>query len=306
MIDHHAPFLFAVCLYLMTPSLSLHGQIQDLDIQGHRGCRGLLPENTIPGFLHALELGVTTLELDVVISKDRQVVVSHEPWMHHQICSHPDGSPVKAADKSRTNIYSLTALEAKTYDCGKRRHPNYPGQQTIAISKPLLTEVFTAVEIHCADHERPMPHFNIEIKSYPGWYDSYCPQPPESVRIVLETIAGAEQLPICVLQSFDFEVLREIKKQNQSIPVSMLVSRPSSFRRHIRSLGFYPEVYSPSYKFLSKRRIRKAQEQGIQVIPWTINSEKHMRKLIRRGVNGIITDYPDIAMRLKQELLANK
>ena len=114
------------------------------DVQGHRGARGLLPENSIPGFKRALELGVTTLEMDVVIAADSTVVVSHEPWMSQVICRRPDGSPVEAADEF--NLHRMTYEEIRLFDCGSRGHPLFPRQTKMPVTKPRLSDVIDAAE----------------------------------------------------------------------------------------------------------------------------------------------------------------
>ena len=104
------------------------------DIEGHRGCRGLMPENTIPAMYKAIDLGVTTLEMDAVITKDREVVVSHEPFFNHEITTKPDGTEVKESEERNLNIYHMTYEEVKQFDVGKKNHPRFPRQQKMAVT----------------------------------------------------------------------------------------------------------------------------------------------------------------------------
>src|SRR6185436_12863608 len=111
------------------------------DKQGHRGCRGLFPENTIPAMKNALDLGVTTLEMDAVITKDKQVVLSHEPWFGEEITTKPDGTYMGNREERKFNIYWMTYEDVKTFDVGMKPHPRFPRQKKMKVVKPLLTDV---------------------------------------------------------------------------------------------------------------------------------------------------------------------
>src|SRR5688572_27304061 len=114
--------------------------VGEFDKQGHRGCRGLMPENTIPAMIHALDLGVTTLEMDVVITKDKKVILSHEPWFGQEITTKPDGSFMKDREERKFNIYWMNYEETKAFDVGMKPHPRFPKQQKIKVTKPLLAD----------------------------------------------------------------------------------------------------------------------------------------------------------------------
>ena len=122
-----------------------------LDIQGHRGARGLLPENTIPAFLKALEYNVTTLELDLAVTADGQLIVSHEPWMNHSICTDSVGGTIDEEAERSFNIYQMAYKEVKRFDCGSMANPLFPDQRPLNVSKPLLTDVFDAVAAQTSD-----------------------------------------------------------------------------------------------------------------------------------------------------------
>src|ERR1035437_7559361 len=136
-----------------------------IDIQGHRGARGLFPENTLTSFIEAVKLGVDTLEMDVVISLDWQVVVSHEAWMNEAFCNCPDGKEVEANSKDKYNLYKITYSEIATYDCGIRGNKEFPLQKKIAAHKPLLSEVITKIDAYTKENKLPAIKYNIEIKS---------------------------------------------------------------------------------------------------------------------------------------------
>ena len=135
--------------------------IIDFDLQGHRGARGLLPENSIPSFLMASDFGVDTIEMDVVVAADSQVVVSHDPRMSAEICSHPDGTPVTEEDEQALTLFTMTYEQIAAFDCGLRGNQRFPDQEPLSVQKPLLLDALRAIEAHS---EVPL-HYNIEIKS---------------------------------------------------------------------------------------------------------------------------------------------
>lgn len=174
-----------------------------LDLQGHRGARGHLPENTIPSFLLALDQGATTLELDVVVSADRQVVVSHEPWFEADISSLPSGEPVSEATEATHNLFALTYEEIARYDVGRRGNHRFPDQRPLPAHKPRLGEVFALADAHAAERGDPPPRYNVEIKSREAWDGVYTPPVEEFAALVVEAIGRAGVGPRSTVQSFD-------------------------------------------------------------------------------------------------------
>nr|MDQ3102063.1 glycerophosphodiester phosphodiesterase [Bacteroidota bacterium] len=132
------------------------------DIHGHRGSRGTLPENSIPGFLRAIEVGCDFVELDVVLTKDVQVVISHEPWMEPSLCSTPDGKRIGTDQGKQHNIYEMTLAEVQRYDCGSIPQPRFPEQEQMSAFKPSLRELVEAADDHALLSGMASPSFNIE------------------------------------------------------------------------------------------------------------------------------------------------
>ncbi len=280
--------------------LSTHWSVaQTLDIQGHRGARGLLPENTIPAFLRALDEGVTTLELDVVITKDKKVVISHEPYMSGSICTKPDGNAVAGKESQNFNIYEMTYEEVKGFDCGSRGNTRFPEQQKMSAVKPLLTDMIDAVEAYLAKNNLPKVGYNIELKSSPSRDGVYHPQVNEFSDIVQNTIADKLPASRYTIQCFDFRVLQYFHKTYPDVSLVALVENRKGVKANIESLGFTPQVYSPNFKLIGKKDIDYCHEQGMKVVPWTVNTVKDMNQLVEKGVDGIITDYPDRAKALR-------
>ena len=271
-----------------------------LDLQGHRGARGLLPENSIPAFLKALELGVTTLEMDAVISQDLQVVVSHEPWFNGHICNQPSGSPVPVDEDRSFNLFELPYHEIARFDCGSRGNPAFPRQEKMRTSKPLLSAVIDAAEAYADTHGLPPVLYNIETKSSPARDGIYHPDPETFTRLLYEVISEKEIVDRATIQSFDPRTLRVARSLNPELSLALLVANHDQldFEGHVERLGFTPAIYSPHYELVDRTLVEAAHEKDMLIIPWTVNTMEEMRNLVELGVDGLITDYPDIGVSL--------
>jgi glycerophosphoryl diester phosphodiesterase len=274
---------------------------RNFDWQGHRGARGLAPENTIPAFLKALEFPVKTLELDVVISKDSQVVLSHEPWMSAAICLKPDDTPIDEEEERQFNIFQLTWAEIQEFDCGSLRNERFPEQEPMAVNKPLLRDVAATVRAHCKANDREMPFYNIEIKSQPEWDNEFTPEPMEFARLLIDELKAIGIKDRTCIQSFDVRALQAAKEIDPDIVLALLVGNADGFEANVEALGFAPDVYSPNYALVTANLLEKAHEEGMEVIPWTVNDVETMQALIRLNVDGIITDYPNLIAEVEKE-----
>lgn len=273
-------------------------QSQEIDIQGHRGSRGLLPENTIPAFLRAIDEGVTTLELDVVITKDKRVVVSHEPYMSSSICTKPDGTPVTKEESRKSNIYQMTYAEVEKFDCGSRGNVRFPEQQKMKVSKPLLKDLIISVEKYVRENNLPKPKYNIEIKSSEKGDEIYHPGVVEFSTLVHTLVTNLLPKESFTIQSFDFRVLKHWHTAFPEISLVALIENSRGVEANLGQLGFIPEVYSPYHILLNRKSVKLCHKKGMKVVPWTVNKRRVMKKLIKMGVDGIITDYPNRAKGL--------
>ncbi|MBI1193236.1 MAG: glycerophosphodiester phosphodiesterase [Bacteroidetes bacterium] len=279
------------------------------EIQGHRGCRGLMPENTLPAFLHAMELGITVLELDVVISADGQVVVSHEPWINPEICrigsgpvaQEPTGATeLQAEDSERGKALHfgvLTYADIVRYDCGSQPHPRFPGQKTQPTVKPLLRDLLLQTEARARETGQPVA-YNIELKSRPEWDGLEQPGPETALPLLLAVMKESGVWTRWHLQSFDYRVLRLARALEPSLPLVQLVEENPVMALELKRLGFEPAVYSPWFKLVTPAMVKSAHKRGIRVIPWTVNEPADMLRMREMGVDGLITDYPDRALAL--------
>jgi glycerophosphoryl diester phosphodiesterase len=284
-------------------SLSASAQhIPKFDVQGHRGARGLRPENTIPAFLLALDSGVTTLELDVVITKDKQVVVSHEPWMSPSICLDPSGNTISEKTEKKYNIYQMNYADVKEFDCGSKGNEKFPEQQKMKTIKPLLSDVIIAVDVHTKNYTQYEVDYNIEIKSSPEGDGKFHPLVQEYSDIVYKLLDQYLPLERIVIQSFDPRVLKYWHNTYPEVRLALLVENLKSVEANLNELGFAPSIYSPYYKLLSKEKVDDLHRRKIRVIPWTVNEVSEMLSIKGMGADGFITDYPDRARKIKYTL----
>lgn len=256
-------------------------------VHGHRGARALRPENTLPAFEYAIAQGVDALELDMAVTKDNVLVISHDPLLHPPVCSGPVPEAV---------IHTLTLTQVREWDCGKVQNPAFPRQQTVPGTRmPTLDEVFAL-----APQGKFL--FNIETKSFPD-HPELTPPPAEFVRLVLAEVRKHHLESRVILQSFDFRTLHEMKKIAPEIALSALYSGDSKdFTAIAREAG--AGIVSPEFHLMTPQQVRAAHAAGLQVVPWTADTTEDWDRLIAAGVDAIITDDPagllEYLGRLKQ------
>jgi glycerophosphoryl diester phosphodiesterase len=264
------------------------------DLQGHRGARGLAPENTLQAFAAALAIGVTTLELDTGVTKDGVVVVHHDRRLNPDIARKPDGTWVEAPAPL---IHELTFEELRRYDVGRLR----PGSKLAAefteqrpvdgARVPRLAEVFELV----AKAGNTVVRFNIETK--------LTPQAPEETlvpeafaRAVIAEIRKAGLEARTSIQSFDWRTLKVVEREAPAIATVYLTGRKrdaGSQPKAVHAAG--GRIWSPSQAEMDSAAVVEARALGLQVIPWTVNEPAAIERVLDLGVDGLITDYPDRA-----------
>lgn len=273
----------------------------EVEIQGHRGARGLMPENTIPSFLEALKIGAHTLELDLAVTKDKELLISHEPYMKSSYCLDPEGNEISQETERANNIYQMTYQEVQSFDCGTKINKGFPDQQKFKVNKPLFKDLVQAVNVYLEDKKEQKVKYNIEIKSIPKEDNVFHPAPPEYSDLVYNFIQENLDPNWLNVQSFDFRILQYFHEKYPEIELAVLIGNQKSIEANLNELGFKPEIYSCHYKLLSKEKVEFLHKQGMKVIPWTINETDDMKKVIAMGVDGIITDYPDRAIQITKK-----
>jgi glycerophosphoryl diester phosphodiesterase len=246
-----------------------------VQVHGHRGARAMRPENTLPAFEYAIAQGVDALELDMAVTRDNVIVVSHDPILHPPVCSGP---------RDRAVIHELTLAEVKQWDCGAKQNPGFEKQQTVPGTRmPTLDEVFDLAP-------KGTFLFNIETKSFPD-HPELTPPPAEFVRLVLRIIRKHHLEQRVILQSFDFRTLHAMKEQAPEIALSALYEgSPKDFVAIGKESG--AGTISPAFALVTPEQVQAAHAAGLKVLPWTANRPADWARLVDAGVDGIISDDP--------------
>jgi len=290
---HYPRILLLLVVYLNFLTAMFSQLTNKIEIQGHRGCRGHFPENTIAACVEGLRMGASTLEIDVVISKDNQVIVSHEPYFSHLISTHPTGLVITKDNEKSFNIYQMNVSEVQKFDVGQKVHPDFPTQQPSPAFKPTLQQLADGVREAEKHFNLPEVRWNIEIKRNPAFDEVTHPDPETFVRLVVEATKNAGLLEKCNFQSFDPQILRILKESFPQTTLAFLVHTHKLPDEHFTELGFVPHIYSPHYSLISQNVVKTCHQKGVKVIPWTVNEMDAIREMIEYDVDGIISDYPD-------------
>lgn len=257
-----------------------------------------MPENTVPAMQTALTLGVTTLEMDTHISKDGQVLLSHDPHINPEHELLPDGSELAASDAEKLVLYQLDYSDIRKFDVGSKFYDRFPEQQLMELHKPLLSEVIDSTQAYLKAHQQSQVFYNIETKTKPETDGQHHPAPEEFVQRLMEVIEEKEITPWVIIQSFDVRTLQVLQASYPEVKTSLLVENENSLEQNLAKLGFTPTIYSPDYTLVTPALVEATHQQGIKLIPWTINELDKMRQLKRMGVDGIISDYPNLFHKL--------
>jgi glycerophosphoryl diester phosphodiesterase len=270
------------------------------EIQAHRGARAFFPENTVQAFCHAASLGVRVLELDLVVSKDHEIVVSHDPWLSAPLCSDAQGVPLSEP----CTIYDMLYADIATFDCGWP-HPSFPQQARVVSCKPLLSAVFRVVDAFMAHAGLGCSMiYNLEIKSWPDKDGLFHPPPAHYAELVVQLVEAAGLSSRVRIQSFDERVIREAWKLNPQLCYGLLIDHRNrnngagDIDRLLAMLGFIPAYLNPHLSLVDRELTDLLHERGIRMIPWTVNAPEEMLAMQQIGADGIITDYPERAIAL--------
>ncbi len=303
--------------------LTTTATVSAFEVQGHRGARGLLPENTLPAFVRALKIGVNTLELDIAMTRDKVVVVSHDSQLNPALTRGPDGQWLSGGTPL---IRDLSAAELARYDVGRlnpdsRYARRFQYQDAVDGARiPSLLEVFDLVK----QSGNEQVHFNIETKINPNKPELTWPA-KELVEAVLKVVHKADMMDRVILQSFDWSTLQFAQTLAPEIPTSYLSVEQNwrdnikrghdgaspwtanhdiddyqgSLPRMIKAAG--GSIWSAYHKDVDTQKVAEAHALGLKVIIWTVNDSRRATQLMDMGVDGIISDYPDMIRKLMKE-----
>lgn len=258
-------------------------------IHGHRGCRGLYPENTIKAFQHAIDLGVHAIELDLVVSGENALIIAHDPWIDPLLSESIDGNVITP---NSHNIYQLSNHDIKQYKVGVLPHPDFPLQRSLSTTMPTFQEVIDVIGLSDSFF------YNIEIKSDPQWYDKFQPQPDHLAQLLVNFIKENNLSKHCMVQCFDKNFLECFYLLDNEIRLGYLTENYRDHLGALDNLSFTPTYYNPNFESVSEELVNKLHERGILITPWTVNEVEDMRIMMNYQVDGLITDYPDRAIDL--------
>lgn len=283
--------IFAACA--TTKQSSIPANYPSFYKEGHRGTRGLMPENTIPAMEKGIEMGANVVEVDVYLTKDGKVLIAHDPYVNVTHSLYEDGTEINKADAKKYVWHQMNYADIRKFDVGSKSYPAFPQQQKIKTYMPLLGELIDSVEAFATTHNLPKPIYNIELKTSPK-YDTlqYNGSPAEVVNAVLEEVNKRNIGNRYYIQSFDVRPLQIVHQQHPAITIGYLTDG-KNLDSNLKSLGFLPHIYSPHFSLVTKAMADVCHQKGMKLVPWTVNDKEKMRSLIADGVDGIITDYPD-------------
>jgi len=260
--------------------------LTQVELQGHRGARGHLPENTLPSFARALEIGVDTLELDVGVTRDGVVVIHHDRRLNPDVARGSGGQWVAAPAPA---IFSLLYQELQTYDVGRIRPGSdyarrFPQQKPIdGTPVPRLLDLFLKLR-------NANVRFNIETKLVPQAPDETLPPEPFA-RAVIAEVRKAGVAQRTTIQSFDFRTLKVVEREAPEIATAYLTSGKNSDPAKVHEAG--ARVWSPDFRDLDAQKVAQARKLGLRIIAWTVNEPDEIQRVLALKLDGIISDYPD-------------
>jgi glycerophosphoryl diester phosphodiesterase len=261
---------------------------------GHRGTRGLMPENTIPAMNAGLAEGANTVEMDLHITKDGKVVVYHDESFNPDYTLMPDGSEIPVKERTKYTFYQMNYDEIRKFDIGTKPYPAYPKQKRMRSYAPLIGEMIDSVDLFAKANKLPPPFYLIEIKSAEKTDGFDQPAPDEYMKIVMKVLDAKNLGNRMIIQSFDMRPLQVIHRTHPKVATGYLTSdKTTTFEGDVAKLGFNPIFYNPYYKLVTADMVKKCHDKGILITPWTVNTVAEMKAIKGLGVDGIITDYPN-------------
>jgi glycerophosphoryl diester phosphodiesterase len=282
----------SACKTMNKTNLPADAKFPEFSTEGHRGGRGLMPENTIIAMKNAVDIGITTLEMDTHITGDGEVVVTHDDYLSPGFMLSPEGKEIPAADSKKYAVYQMDYSVLKTFDLGSKPLAGFPEQKKIKTYIPRLAELIDSVQIYTKGKKQMF--YNIETKCSPKGDGVTNPDPETFVKLLMDVIEKKGITPFVVIQSFDKRTLQVLHKKYPNVRTSFLVSNQKTVEENLSDLGFDPFILSTEYKMVSEELVRKCHARNVKVIPWTPNTKADIDRMKALKVDGIISDYPNL------------
>ena len=283
-------FAFSLLASCNQENTNLH----HFDEQAHRGGRGLMPENTIASAKMAIDFGCT-MEMDVQMTRDKKIIVSHDAYINSNFALTPEGDTMTAEDSKSRVIFHMPYDSVAKYDVGSKPYSDFPRQQKMHAKKPLLSTLIDSVEAY-AKTKKHTNFYNIEIKSRPENDGITYSSLEEFVNLTMAIIKNKNIESRTMIQSFDIRALNQVHKNYPGVKISYLVSGSDkkSAEDYTEQLGFTPDIFSPHFSIVTEDMVNAFHQLNVLVIPWTPNTAEEIQSLKNMGVDGVITDYPDL------------
>lgn len=274
-------------------AMNQNPQFPKFDTEGHRGARGLMPENTIPAMYKAIDVGVTTIEMDAQVTKDNKVILAHDPHMNPAFALDPEGKEIPKKDGKKYAVYRMTYNELLKFDVGSKFFDKFPQQKKMKVHIPLLVDLIDSVQNYLKVNNKPQVFYNIETKSKVGTENLLHPEPEKFVKLLMDVIESKKITPYVIIQSFDHRTLQVLHRKYPHVKTSFLTDK-NTVSENLKVLGFTPDIYSPNHKQVTAEMVKECHEKNMKVIPWTANTSEEINHLKALGVDGIISDYPNL------------
>ena len=271
--------LYSLILLSLLLSSLIMGQ-GEYKIFGHRGCRGIYPENTIEGFKKAISFGVDGIELDVVVNKNQELVISHESYIDTNYCL------TNKLDNESLNIYKMNNAEIKKIDCGSKFVKEFPNQLKVKERKPTFKEFKKALNEYNGD-------ILFEIKCEYNLVNEYFPEYENYAKIIFKETRYSKHLDKIYFMSFNYKILNELFKIMPNSKYIYLSSN-KEFEKEMKLLNFEPFGVGLNYNIINQKTIDFVHNKKQVIYGWTINDEENSKSLTSMGLDGVITDYPNI------------
>ena len=270
-----------------------------VDVQAHRGGMGLMPENTLAAMINAVDLGVNTLEMDLAVTSDGKVVLSHDLYFHPRYSTRPDGTSVEKSDP-REYIWTMPYDSVLKYDVGVKENADWPEKKCQPAVKQLLSEVIAGVESYTAEKGLKSMKYNIEIKTSDKEGEGVnWPEYKQFVDVCATVLQACELGDRLIIQSFDPRALNYLNEKYPDFILSYLTRDTDvDFEKFMPLLNFTPEWISPNHKAVTAEFVAEAANRGMKVVTWTVDEPEEMQRVIDLKVDAIITNYPDRLLKL--------
>lgn len=276
-----------------TPVSMLHAPT----VHAHRGGAAEYPENTLEAMLHAVSIGVPVLEMDLHVTRDRQVVVSHDPYLQRAKFLKPDGSEIPATEQDQYAIYALPYDSLKRFDAGSRFNPQYPLRRQLRCHIPRVGDLIDSIEAYTAQHGLPPVSYNIEIKSWPDKDGLYTPDYRTFTDLCMEVLLSKQLGDRLIVQCFDARTLNYLHERYPQVTQSYLIEPEAGvdLESQLRRLTFTPPILSPDHHLVDEAWMQQARQKDFQIIPWTVDDPEEVQRLAKLGVDALITNRPTAA-----------